>query len=88
MIVSKSIYSPQSFLEAVTGNCYMINYDINVVDDIKQLLKSNGYGNLRCVPFIKAATMLEKFPKAVLVNVSNGTEEYYWFEVPENFSDN
>lgn len=85
MIICKTTLSPQSFLDAVTGNCYILDYN-NVLQEIKSILKANGYGSLRCLPLIKVATMLEKFAYAVLVEIPTDTgTDLYWFEVPENF---
>jgi hypothetical protein len=42
MVKSERIYSPQNYLEAVTGNCYIINGD-NDVELIENILEEQDY---------------------------------------------
>jgi hypothetical protein len=94
MVKSEKIYSPQNYLEAITGNCYIINGE----DDIKlirETLDENGYaGKLWDYPLSEIDHIVENKLNVVLVEcmvVNSETDEfetvYRWFEVPENFKE-
>ena len=44
-VVSKKLWTPQTFVEAITGNCYIIDGDDDV-GLIARLLEENGFDNL------------------------------------------
>lgn len=94
MVKSNKIYSPQNYLEAVTGKCYIINGE-NDVDFIQEILVQNGYNDtLWDYPLSEIDHIVENKLDVVLVDcmvVNAETDEfeheYRWFEVPENFED-
>ena len=94
MVKSERIYSPQSYLEAVTGNCYIVRGD-NDIETIQEILVENGYIDvLWDYPLSEISHMVENDLNVVLVDcmVWNEDEkefqhEYRWFEVPEDFEE-
>ena len=91
MVKSEQIYSPQAYLEAVTGKYYIIRGGYPV-DDILEILVSEGYDNLWDFPFTEIDHIVENNHNVVLVDCSfyGGNEyitEYRWFEVPEDFEE-
>lgn len=91
MVKSTILYSPQNFVEAVTGYCYIFRSD-NVAEQIAKFLKQNGYSDLFDYPLDEIDHIVENNINVVLVDVScfdkHGIwhHEIRWFEVPENFS--
>ena len=92
MVKSEKIYSPQQYLEAVTGKCYIIREDDDVkfIDDCLDL---NGYG-LWNYPLSEIDHIVENKLDVVLVDCMVWNEylrefrhEYRWFEVPEDFEE-
>lgn len=93
MVKSEKIYSPQNYLEIVTGNCYLINGD----DDVgltECILEKQGYGDLWSYPLTEIDHIVENKLDVVLVDCMVYDEEsqeykheYRWFEVPEDFEE-
>ena len=90
MIKSDKIYSPQRFLEAVTGKTYTLSYDKPLVPQIEEILihhrkPYNSY------PLEDAQKALNKQGNIVLVSCSDMNEKlefeekYRWFKVDEKF---
>lgn len=94
MVKSEQIYSPQQYLETVTGLCYTIEGE-NDAEFIQAVLVANGYvGTLWDYPLSEIAHIVENNLNVVLVDcmvVNPETNEfehqYRWFEVPENFKE-
>ena len=94
MVKSEKIYSPQNYLEAITGNCYIINGE-NDIEFIQNILEENGYEDeLWNYPLSEIDHIVENGLNVVLVDcmvVNSKTDEfehvYRWFEVPEDFND-
>ena len=96
MVKSKKIYSPQSFVGAITGKYYIHKHD-DTVKEIHDLLRLNGYETssnpLWDYPLDEIDHIVENGIPVVLVDVSGFNEdeewiqEYRWFEVPEDFED-
>lgn len=81
-IISEEIYSPQSFLELITGQCYIIDCEpmktINsVVEEVNRSLeepiKHYYFTDIESIP---ADT------NVVLVNV--GSDIHYWYSIPSD----
>ena len=94
-VLSNEIYSPQNYIESVTGNCYIFRNDKDVYAEIQNILYLNGLENLWDYPLTDIEHIVESQINVVLVDVSdynaktgNWVKEYRWFEVPENFCDN
>lgn len=90
MVKSEHIYSPQNYLEGVTGNCYIINGD-NDIDFIQRV-----FDKMDCMlwnyPLSEIDHIVENELDVVLVDCmvyNEETEEfehvYRWFEVPLDF---
>ena len=90
MIKSDKIYSPQRFLEAVTGKTYILNYDKPLVPQIERILihHRKPYSNY---PLEDAQKALNKKGNIVLVSCSDISEncefveKYRWFKVTKDF---
>lgn len=94
-VLSKDIYSPQSYIEAVTGNYYIFRNDTTILDEIDTLLCLNHLENLWNYSLTEIEHIVENGINVVLVDISdydvetgNWIKEYRWFEVPEDFNDN
>lgn len=92
MVKSNQIYSPQNYLESVTGNCYIINGDDDV-GLIERILYENGF-ELWSYPLSEIDHIVENKLNVVLVDCMVYNEdtceyehEYRWFEVPEGFEE-
>lgn len=94
-VKSTELYSPQAFVEALTGKCYCFNQD-NTVEEIHRLLKINGVENdtdktLWDYSLDEIDEIVENNVPVVLVDTTYINEdcemvyEYRWFEVPESF---
>lgn len=90
MVKSDTIFTPQTFCEAVLGACYIFNCE-NTTEEIETLLDDEfGINIYRSYPLTELHTIVEKDLNVVLVDVSGfyGDEwisMYRWFEVPEDF---
>ena len=92
MVKSEQIYSPQNYLEAVTGQCYVIRCD-NDIDTIETILETYGY-NFWNYPLSEIDHVVENELDVVLVDcmVYNEDKKEFehvlrWFEVPEDFEE-
>lgn len=90
MVKSEQIYSPQNYLDGVTGQCYIINGD-NDIDFIQNILDKWGY-ELWNYPMSEIDHIVENDLDVVLVDCMVYNEEtkeyehvYRWFEVSEDF---
>ena len=92
MVKSEQIYSPQNYLLAVTGDCYIIRGD----NDIKEieLILDDYEPNLWNYPLSEIDHIVENEINVVLVDCMVYNEEkkefehvYRWFEVPEDFEE-
>lgn len=93
MVKSEKLYSPQNYLESVTGNCYIINGE----DDVKfinRVLYENDLDILWNYPLSEIDHIVENGLNVVLVDCMVANEEtdefeheYRWFEVPEWFKE-
>lgn len=86
MVKSEQLYSPQDYLELITGYCYIINGD-NDVEAIGKILKRLGY-DLWDYPLSEIGHIVENDINVVLVDCmvyNNKIKEfehvYRWFEV-------
>ena len=92
LVKSETIYSPQNFVDAVTGKCYIIDSDDDV-KEIEKLLKINGFEGWN-YPLSEIDHIVENELNVVLVEcmVYNKKKrefehEYRWFEVPDDFKE-
>jgi hypothetical protein len=92
MVKSEKIYSPQNYLDGVTGNCYVIDGD-NDIDLIQNILNKCGY-ELWDYPMSEIDHIVENNLNVVLVDCMVYNEEkkeyehvYRWFEVPDGFEE-
>ena len=92
MVKSKEIYSPQTFVEAVTGLYYVSEGEDDVIF-VEEKLALNGF-ELWNYPLTEIEHIVENGLNVVLVDclVYNGTteefeHEYRWFEVPDDFEE-
>lgn len=92
MVKSEKIYSPQNYLEIVTGRCYIISGE-NDVEFIEKILEEEC-DSMWSYPLSEIDHIVEEGLDVVLVDcmvVNANTERfehvYRWFEVPEDFTD-
>lgn len=92
MVKSEKIYSPQNYLEIVTGKCYIISGE-NDVEFIEKILEKE-YDSVWSYPLSEIDHIVENDLNVVLVDcmvVNSETDNfehvYRWFEVPEAFKD-
>lgn len=92
MVKSEKIYSPQNYLMAVTGKCYMVCGE----DDVSFINGVLFHNDLEFwdYPMSEIAHIVENNLHVVLVDcmvVNEETDEfehqYRWFEVPEDFKE-
>lgn len=94
---SKKIYSPQTFVEKLTGKCYGFDED-DTAFEIHNLLRLNGVENegdhiLFDYPLDEIDEIVTNNVPVVLVDTTYINEEYElvhecrWFEVPEDFKE-
>ena len=88
MVVSKKLWTPQTFVEALTGKCYTIEGDDDV-GLIAGLLDENGYSDLWDYPIDEIDHIVEQDLPVVLIDCMVYFEsrdqyehEYRWWEVP------
>ena len=93
MVKSEQIYSPQNYLEAVTGECYIIRGDDDI-DSIDKILRRKFNRSFWNYPLSEIDHIVENGLDVVLVDCMVYNEEkeefehvYRWFEVPEDFKD-
>lgn len=90
MVKSEKIYSPQIYVEAVTGLYYVFRGKDNITF-IEDKLALNGF-ELWNYPLSEINHIVENNLDVVLVDCSYHKEdvyvnEYRWFEVPEDFEE-
>lgn len=92
MVKSKQLYSPGNYLDAVTGNYYIIRGD-NDIETISKILEELDY-SLWNYPLSEIDHIVENELNVVLVDCMVYNEDkkefehvYRWFEVPEDFKD-
>ena len=92
MVKSEQTYSPQNYLEAVTGQCYVVRGD-NDIDTIETILETYGY-NFWNYPLSEIDHIVENEIDVVLVDcmVYNEDKKEFehvlrWFEVPDDFKE-
>jgi hypothetical protein len=94
-VLSNEIYSPQSYIEMLTGHYYIFNMTNSVYEEIKNLQYWNGFEDLWNYPLNEIEHIIENKINVVLVDVSDvdnesgdWVSEYRWFEVPESCCNN
>jgi hypothetical protein len=89
-VVSNKVWSPQKFVEEITGFCYSFGGDDDV-GRIAGLLDEHGYGDLWDYPLNEIDHIVECNHNVVLVdclvwfeNKNHYEHEYRWWQVPED----
>ena len=98
-VKSNMIYSPQNYLEALTGKCYIIHGREPVLKQVCRILKENDLHTCfnilpaRSYPLKDTVRAVRVRYPIVLVDCSEFTEDmrlvpqYRWFRVPDNFNE-
>ena len=93
MVLTNKVFTPQAFLEAVTGNCYVVNGD-NDINFIHEVLVKEGYeddesNTVWDYPLSEIDECFENGIDVVLVECccfddnDELCKEYRWFQVPD-----
>lgn len=92
MVKSERIYSPQQYLMAVTGKCYIVRDDDDI-ETITGILADTGW-NLWNYPLSEIDHIVENNLDVVLVDCMYWNEDNHefdhivrWFEVPADFKE-
>lgn len=92
MLKSEKLFSPQGYLELVTGKCYVVRHD-NDIKAIESILKQNDL-ELWNYPLSEIDHIVENDVNVVLVDCMVWNEDYgefehiyRWFEVEEDTND-
>ena len=91
VIVNGSVYSPQKFLEAVTGKTYFLSYDKPLLPQIENILIAHRKPH-SSYPLVDAQKALNKKGNIVLVSCCDISEnhqfqeDYRWFRVSRDFN--
>lgn len=90
MVKSEKLYSPQTYLELVTGKCYIVDSDDDI-EFIENIIKDE---DLWSYPLSEIEHIVEEEIDVVLVDCmvyNENSHEYEhvlrWFEVPEDFKE-
>lgn len=93
MVKSEKLYTPQTYLELVTGKCFVVSGD-NDIEAIENILCDCGFDCLWNYPLSEISHIVENELNVVLVDCmiyNNKIKEYEhiyrWFEVDEGFED-
>lgn len=93
MVKSEKIYSPQNYIEALTGDYYLTDGDDDI-EWIHDILEKYEFNPLWDYPLSEIDHIVENKLNVVLVDCmvfNSETDEfehvYRWFEVPEDFEE-
>lgn len=92
VVKSNIIYSPQNYLEVMTGNCYFFINDRPILDQVTDILKLHNCST-KSYSLKETPKLLHRNISVVLVdccdvdNNGNPIKDYRWFRVPINFKD-
>ena len=89
-VASEKIYTPQKYIEAVTGHCFYFQQE-DTVAEIQDKLDRYCCDSLWNYPLGEIDHIVENGLRVVLVDVSGFyggktiAPQYRWYEVPEDF---
>lgn len=93
MVKSEKLYTPQTYLELVTGEYFLIHGD-NDIEEVENILCKFGFDCLNNYPLSEIDHIVENDLNVVLVDCmvyNDKTKEYEhvyrWFEVDEDFEE-
>ena len=91
MIKSQHLFSPQEYIEAVFGECYIFNKE-NTLEEIECIIDDYGESDNLWSYCLEDSDEAIREHDVVLVDVSGfydgkWEENYRWFEVYEDFFD-
>lgn len=89
-VLSEKLWTPQQFVENITGHCYIFNGDDDV-GHIAAILEESGYDNLWDYAMSELDPIVQHDLQVVLVDCMVWFEgkgqyehEYRWWEVPKS----
>lgn len=91
MVIYKKMINPRIYIEIITGKYYILNAD-KQLDEMKEILKREGFGVLCDYPMSDIEKVADKDKKFVLVEFVNITKndtmdyQYRWCELPVNIT--
>ena len=88
-VISRKLWTPQEFVEAFTGECYIFNGDNDSIA-IRRILAEHGYLNMWDYMLDEIDNMPDRVHSVVLVECLIWNEQhgqfcssYRWFPVPD-----
>jgi hypothetical protein len=88
-VISRKLWSPQEFVEAFTGECYVIDGDNDSIL-IRNILAEHGYPNIWDYMLDEIDNIPENVHQVVLVDCLIWNEQdgqyhhsYRWFHIPD-----
>ena len=93
-VLSEEIYSPQDFVEILTGKYYIFNIEKSILEQIYHFFAINDitYLDLKHYPLTEINHIVKNNLDVVLVDVSDFNtnkdkweEKYYWFEISHKY---
>lgn len=98
-ILCESAISPQKYVEAITGKCFIFNADTigGLIEEIQTRCVNEGFDNLWDYPLCEIDQIIENGLSVILVELTGedtvgdvGTGKWTtvlrWFEVPEDLN--
>ena len=90
-VVSEQIFSPQNYLMTVTGKCFVVDGDNDILT-IKNILKQEGHEKLKCFSLSELLQAVSEKCNVVLVDCMVCEEKEFthrlcWFEVKKTKND-
>lgn len=92
VVKSNNIFSPQNYLEIITGNCYFFDLGVPILEQINKILRQHKR-NTKSYPLKDTPKLLNRQIYVVLVDCSDVNDEgypvkdYRWFRVPMDYKD-
>lgn len=88
IISSGKIYSAQAYLELVLGECYLLNHQKPILEQIERHLYLNGKpcGSYKLEDTVKALNHKGNYVLVSCCDISGDLvpyEEYRWFKIPD-----
>ena len=89
-VVANQIYSPQNYLEIVTGKCFFFHLSESIEVQVNRILCDEDLGSVRSYALSDLSSLVEDGTNVVLVDMSDFNDatsawesNLMWYEIPE-----